>query len=129
MAPWKVVAWRRSLKVMTEAAVEVGPALFFSLMIITLSFIPVFTLQAQEEGCLRPRIHQDLCNGSSSGPFGYPGTRADGVLDSGSFTGRRAQPTQSNPDTALSPSIEIVLRRPKLTLAGALLILLSSVWP
>ena len=35
-------------QVMTEAAVEVGPALFFSLLIITLSFIPVFTLQAQE---------------------------------------------------------------------------------
>jgi len=35
-------------RVMTEAAVEVGPALFFSLLIITLSFIPVFTLEAQE---------------------------------------------------------------------------------
>ena len=35
-------------RVMTEAAAEVGPALFFSLLIITLSFIPVFTLQAQE---------------------------------------------------------------------------------
>ena len=34
--------------VITDAAVEVGPALFFSLLIITLSFIPVFTLQAQE---------------------------------------------------------------------------------
>jgi len=35
-------------RVMTEAAIEVGPALFFSLLIITLSFIPVFTLEAQE---------------------------------------------------------------------------------
>ncbi len=35
-------------KVVTEAACEVGPALFFSLLIITLSFIPVFTLEAQE---------------------------------------------------------------------------------
>ncbi|WP_163371806.1 efflux RND transporter permease subunit, partial [Enterobacter hormaechei] len=34
--------------VITDAAVEVGPALFFSLLIITLSFVPVFTLQAQE---------------------------------------------------------------------------------
>jgi len=38
-AHWEVIA---------EAAVEVGPALFFSLLIITLSFVPVFTLQAQE---------------------------------------------------------------------------------
>ena len=35
-------------QVITQAAEEVGPALFFSLLVITLSFIPVFTLQAQE---------------------------------------------------------------------------------
>jgi Cu(I)/Ag(I) efflux system membrane protein CusA/SilA len=34
--------------VITQAAEEVGPRLFFSLLIITLSFIPVFTLEAQE---------------------------------------------------------------------------------
>ncbi len=55
----KIEAWqhahpRRKLEgeerwqVITEAAVEVGPALFFSLLIITLSFMPVFTLEAQE---------------------------------------------------------------------------------
>ena len=40
--------------VVTEAAVEVGPALFFSLLIITLSFIPVFTLEAQEGRLFAP---------------------------------------------------------------------------
>jgi copper/silver efflux system protein len=35
-------------QLMGEAAAEVGPALFFSLLIITLSFVPVFTLEAQE---------------------------------------------------------------------------------
>jgi Cu(I)/Ag(I) efflux system membrane protein CusA/SilA len=35
-------------RLITEAAAEVGPALFFSLLIITLSFVPVFTLEAQE---------------------------------------------------------------------------------
>src|SRR5690606_34822974 len=35
-------------RVMADAAAEVGPALFFSLLIITFSFIPVFTLEAQE---------------------------------------------------------------------------------
>jgi copper/silver efflux system protein len=38
----------RHRALITEATVEVGPALFFSLLIITLSFIPVFTLEAQE---------------------------------------------------------------------------------
>jgi Cu(I)/Ag(I) efflux system membrane protein CusA/SilA len=36
------------LTIIAEAAGEVGPALFFSLLIITLSFLPVFTLEAQE---------------------------------------------------------------------------------
>src|SRR5450631_1749276 len=35
-------------RLISEAAAEVGPALFFSLLIITLSFVPVFTLEAQE---------------------------------------------------------------------------------
>jgi Cu(I)/Ag(I) efflux system membrane protein CusA/SilA len=39
-------------QVICEAAAEVGPALFFSLLIITLSFLPVFTLEAQRAGCL-----------------------------------------------------------------------------
>src|SRR3546814_13566592 len=40
--------------VVTEAAAEVGPALFFSLLIITLSFIPVFPLEAQEGRLFAP---------------------------------------------------------------------------
>ena len=36
------------MQLIGEAAAEVGPALFFSLLIITLSFVPVFTLEAQE---------------------------------------------------------------------------------
>ncbi len=41
-------------RVVSEAAAEVGPALFFSLLIITLSFIPVFTLEAQEGRLFAP---------------------------------------------------------------------------
>ena len=41
-------------RVIGEAAAEVGPALFFSLLIITLSFLPVFTLQAQEGRLFAP---------------------------------------------------------------------------
>lgn len=39
---------------MTEASIEVGPALFFSLIIITLSFVPVFALEAQEGRLFAP---------------------------------------------------------------------------
>jgi len=41
-------------RVIGDAAAEVGPALFFSLLIITLSFIPVFTLEAQEGRLFSP---------------------------------------------------------------------------
>ena len=44
----------RRVQVLLDAAIEVGPALFFSLLIITLSFLPVFTLQAQEGRLFRP---------------------------------------------------------------------------
>ena len=45
---------RHRWKIMAEAAVEVGPALFFSLLIITFSFLPIFTLQAQEGRLFSP---------------------------------------------------------------------------
>jgi Cu(I)/Ag(I) efflux system membrane protein CusA/SilA len=41
-------------QIVTQSALEVGPALFFSLLIITVSFIPVFTLQAQEGRMFTP---------------------------------------------------------------------------
>ncbi len=51
-------------QVITTAASEVGPALFFSLLIITLSFLPVFTLEAQEGRLFAPlAYHQDLRHG------------------------------------------------------------------
>jgi Cu(I)/Ag(I) efflux system membrane protein CusA/SilA len=63
-------------KVIGESAVEVGPALFFSLLIITLSFIPIFTLEAQEGRLFfSSRIHQNLCDGSCC--------RACGDIDTG----------------------------------------------
>ena len=48
-------AGRKShLAMITDASKEVGPALFYSLLIITLSFLPVFTLEAQEGRLLKP---------------------------------------------------------------------------
>src|SRR5262249_56345732 len=42
------------VEVLIEAASEVGPALFFSLLIITVSFLPIFTLEAQEGRLFKP---------------------------------------------------------------------------
>jgi Cu(I)/Ag(I) efflux system membrane protein CusA/SilA len=60
----KLEAWRREhggepsnderWGLIADASVEVGPALFFSLLVITLSFVPVFTLEAQEGRLFAP---------------------------------------------------------------------------
>ena len=41
-------------RIITDAATEVGPALFYSLLVITVSFMPVFTLEAQEGRLFKP---------------------------------------------------------------------------
>src|SRR5262245_66168972 len=45
---------RPRTEVLIEAAIQVGPALFFSLLIITVSFLPIFTLEAQEGRLFKP---------------------------------------------------------------------------
>lgn len=52
--PQQALSASERLTLMTTAASEVGPALFFSLLIITLSFIPIFSLQAQEGRLFSP---------------------------------------------------------------------------
>ena len=67
---------------MTEAAVEVGPALFFSLLIITLSFLPVFTLEAQEGRLFAPlAFTKTYAMAAAAGLVGHAGAGADGLLD------------------------------------------------
>lgn len=46
-------------KIITEASVEVGPALFISLLIITLSFIPIFTLEGRGQTVRSAGLHQN----------------------------------------------------------------------
>ena len=84
--------------VVTEAAVEVGPALFFSLLIITLSFLPVFTLQASVR---TPRFYQDLRHGSGSGAIHHRCTGAHGLLHSRQDHFRTQKPGQPGPDLDL----------------------------
>ena len=45
---------KRRIEILIDAATEVGPALFFSLLIITVSFLPIFTLEAQEGRLFSP---------------------------------------------------------------------------
>lgn len=137
----KVEAWHKAhpgeeLKgehhwhVMTEAATEVGPALFFCLLIITLSFIPVFTLEAQE--------------GRLFGPLAFTKTYAMAAAAGLSVTlvpvlmgywirGRIPNEEQNPLNRWLiriyQPALDAVLRRPKITMLVAFLVFLSALWP
>jgi len=48
--------------VIGEAAIEVGPALFFSLLIVTVSFLPVFALESQEGRLFSPLAFTKTCS-------------------------------------------------------------------
>ena len=118
---WQIVA---------QSASEVGPALFFSLLIITVSFIPVFTLEAQE--------------GRMFSPLAFTKTYAMGAAAAlaitlvpvlmGYFVRGRILPERRNPVNrvligAYMPVLAKVLSYPKTTLLVAALLLASAFWP
>ncbi|MBL8377073.1 MAG: efflux RND transporter permease subunit [Burkholderiales bacterium] len=113
--------------VVTEAAVEVGPALFFSLLIITLSFVPVFTLEAQEGRLFSPLAFTKTYAMAASA--GLAVTLVPVLM--GYLIRGRIPPEQSNPlNRALialyRPVLALVLRFPKATIAASVLALAST---
>ncbi len=117
-------------RVVGEAAAEVGPALFFSLLIITLSFIPVFTLEAQEGRLFSPLAFTKTY--AMAGAAGLAVTLIPvlmGYLIRGRIPDERANPLNRGLIAVYRPSLSAVLRHPKSTLFVALLILVATAWP
>ena len=86
----------------TEASVEVGPALFFSLLVITLSFLPVFTLEAQEGRLFSPlAFTKTYAMAAAAGAVGDAGAGADGLPHSRPHPARDGEPAQPLPDGGL----------------------------
>ena len=117
-------------EVMTEAAVEVGPALFFSLVIVTLSFIPVFTLEAQEGRLFRPLALTKTY--AMAAAAGLAITLVPVLM--GYWVRGRIPPELRNPlnrglIALYRPLLDRVLCRPTLTLVAAAAIFASVAWP
>ncbi|HBX57283.1 MAG TPA: CusA/CzcA family heavy metal efflux RND transporter, partial [Pseudomonas sp.] len=117
-------------QVITAAAVEVGPALFFCLLIITLSFIPVFTLQAQEGRLFGPLAFTKTY--AMAAAAGLSVTLVPVLM--GYWIRGRIPNEHSNPLNRwlirlYQPALDAVLRRPKVTLLIAVLVFLSALWP
>ncbi len=116
--------------VMKKATTEVGPALFFSLLIITLSFVPVFSLQAQEGRLFSP-LAFTKCYAMAMAA-GLSITAVPVLM--GYFIRGRIVPEKRNPVNRLlmwlyKPVLRVVLRFPKLTLLITLVILASTLYP
>jgi Cu(I)/Ag(I) efflux system membrane protein CusA/SilA len=117
-------------RVIGEAATEVGPALFFSLLIIVLSFVPVFSLQAQEGKLFAPlAFTKTYAMAAAAGLAVTLIPVLMGYLVRGRIPDEQANPLNRFLIKAYRPLLDAVLRFPKAVLAVAVLIALVSVWP
>jgi Cu(I)/Ag(I) efflux system membrane protein CusA/SilA len=117
-------------RVITEAAVEVGPALFFSLLIITFSFLPVFTLEAQEGRMFGPLAFTKTY--AMAGAAGLAVTLVPilmGYWIRGRIPGENENPLNRWLIRIYRPVLDAVLRHPRTTLVFATLALLTTLWP
>ena len=117
-------------EIVTRAAVEVGPALFFSLLIITVSFLPVFTLEAQEGRMFSPLAFTKTYAMAASAALAI--TLVPVLM--GYFIRGRVRREAENPlnrwlSRLYTPALRLALHKPKVTLLLALLLTLSSLWP
>lgn len=117
-------------QVITEAAVEVGPALFMSLLIITLSFIPIFTLEGQEGRLFGPLAWTKTWSMAASA---FLAVVLVPVL-MGLWIRGKIPPEDKNPLNRwlvrlYQPLLMGVLRRPETTLFAALLVLIGGLYP
>ena len=117
-------------QVIGRAAAEVGPALFFSLLIITLSFLPVFTLEAQEGRLFGPlAFTKTYAMAAAAGLSVTLVPVLMGYWIRGNIPSEQQNPLNRWLIAAYRPVLEAVLAWPKTTLALALLVFLSSFWP
>lgn len=117
-------------QIIQQATTEVGPPLFFSLLIITFSFLPVFALQAQEGRLFAPLAFTKTY--AMAVAAGLSITLVPVLM--GYFIRGKITPEDKNPLNrwlirAYRPFIHIVLKAPKTVIVAAIIIVLMSSWP
>jgi Cu(I)/Ag(I) efflux system membrane protein CusA/SilA len=117
-------------QVVSDAAVQVGPALFTSLLIITFSFIPVFTLEAQEGRLFAPLAYTKTY--AMAAAAGLAVTLIPvlmGYLIRGRIPQEQCNPLNRWLQALYRPALERVLAFPKTTVVAAALILTATIYP
>lgn len=118
---WRIVA---------DASKEVGPALFFSLLIITLSFLPVFTLQAQEGRLFAPLAFTKTYAMAAAAIFSVTLVPVlMGWLIRGKIPREDSNIINRSLTRAYRPGLDWVMRRPKATLVIAALVFMTVAFP
>ncbi|MDU0956595.1 MAG: CusA/CzcA family heavy metal efflux RND transporter, partial [Bradyrhizobium sp.] len=118
------------LEVLIEAASEVGPALFFSLLIITVSFLPIFTMESQEGRLFSPLAYTKTFSMAAAAILSVTLVPALMVL----FIRGKIVPEHKNPINRFliwvyRPLIQGVLKAKTLTIFLAIVALAVSLWP
>ena len=117
-------------QVVIDSATEVGPAIFFSLLIITVSFVPVFTLEAQEGRMFSPLAFTKTYAMATSAALAI--TLVPVLM--GYFIRGKVLPEHKNPVNRFLtfiyiPALKIVIRFPKATIVAALAVLAIGLYP
>ncbi len=117
-------------QIIIDSSKEVGPALFFSLLIITLSFLPVFALQAQEGRLFKPLAYTKTYSMAAAAILSL--TLVPVLM--GYFIRGRIMPENKNPINRFlikvyDPIIHKVLKFKWTTIIAAIVVLIISIWP
>jgi Cu(I)/Ag(I) efflux system membrane protein CusA/SilA len=128
--PDRELAGGERWQVVGDAAAEVGPALFLSLLIIVLSFVPVFTLEAQEGRLFAPLAFTKSYAMAAAAVLAVTLVPVlMGYLIRGRIPAEQSNPLNRFLIAAYRPLLERVLRHPKATLVVAVLAAIVTVWP
>ena len=128
--PDKIISAKENWQLVANAAVEVGPALFFSLMIITLSFLPVFTLEAQEGRLFSPLAFTKTYAMAMAAALAITLIPVMmGYFIRGKIPVEKNNPVSRKLIALYLPLLEKVLQYPKRTVLIAVLLLISIAYP
>ncbi len=117
-------------QVVIKSATEVGPALFFSLLIITVSFLPVFTLEAQEGRMFAPLAFTKTYAMAAAAALAITLVPVlMGYFIRGKVISEHKNPLNRVLTATYMPVLRTVLKFPKSTLCFAVAILAIGLWP
>jgi copper/silver efflux system protein len=117
-------------KVITDAAVEVGPALFSSLLIVTISFVPVFALEAQEGRLFAPlAFTKSYAMAAAAGISVTLVPVLMGYLIRGRVPTEQRNPVNRFLVWTYRPLLDAVLKAPWLTIFLAVALAIATLWP